>query len=386
MIIIVERELDAIHGHEHTQIRAIRRLVPDAPTCVVTHRKFTGGRAFSDDTIQPVLSTRRDIRYDYDNSLKADAQALLKVAREYEQSGKTAVLVPTSYAYEIRLVLAAFDHGGKSLRVVLRVIRPEAIEPLSQGELAKLRDLQNRGVISVHTETRELSKKLEDEFGLTAFDNFLLTCSVEPTESPIAEKTWKRNQGLFRVGYLGKNREEKGSVIVPDILRELAKRLPESDPRLRIDLVLQRPAKVYKDRAQISYVFQMYKALRSQSAVRLRWHKPSLPPTEFRKLVGSLDVMLVPYQKEIYQFCGSGVIADSVSAGVPIVHSAGMGMQSLLTHGNAFAAMDAPEFACRVLDALRHGKDISDNLAAAQGQIIAQLDQTRSLLRNIVEA
>ena len=281
------------------------------------------------------------------------------------------------------MILGAMERRKTNLRAALRIIRPEALAPLRQDEWNQLRALQQDGLISLHTETRELSEKLRLDFGVVVTDDFLLPCTVDPNDAPTTRHAPNRPGTVYRVGFLGKNHPDKGSRQLADILRSLSTMRPEIAPDIRIDLVLQRPLKLFRDRSQLSYVYRLNRALRSQSAVRLRWQKPGMPPADFRELIASLDVVLVPYRAEVYRFCGSGVISDSVSAGLPIVHTKGIGMQSLLAHGNAFEATTPEEFASGILQAIRLGPTLVGNLEAAQRDILAKLERTRCMLTGL---
>jgi hypothetical protein len=84
-----------------------------------------------------------------------------------------------------------------------------------------------------------------------------------------------------------------------------------------------------------------------------------LDPVAFREMLLATDVILLPYDIGVYGLQGSGLVQDAIAARIPLIHTQGMSMRSLLGHGNAIAAKTDAEFAAAILKMARCEIDLT---------------------------
>ena len=102
----------------------------------------------------------------------------------------------------------------------------------------------------------------------------------------------------------------------------------------------------------------------------------------FRKLLTDVDILLLPYDTKRYRYSGSGIIMDGVFALKPIVHSRGMAMQELLSHGNAESATSDREFAENILKIASNYDLYKQSTGAAAAYAGQLLDKSAEIFRN----
>lgn len=383
MIVIVERMLHLVNGHEHSQINAIRNFIPDADVEVLASREFTQTDEFKDDVIHPNLSTKADMKASAQDAVAADISAIHAFLQAQDKT-VSAIVIPSGLPHEIRTGLGIADQESAP-RIVIRVIRPETIQALTPDELAALRRLGKSGKLTLHTETIELTKHLADEFQLSCEDNFLLPCTIDPASPRFHEGATRADSQSLRVGFLGNNRREKGARLMPEILSELARQLKADPGTDSIELLLQHPLSIRFRLSNKIYVARM-KIIEMLAGRRLRlnWYTGNLTESEFRDMIHSVDVALVPYDIEAYRYRGSGIVIDSVLAGVPIIHTAGIGMERFLRPGNAITAATPAEFVSAIIETLRNRSRFDDTLAKSREVLLSELKRTGAFINSLV--
>lgn len=381
MIVIIERMLHLVNGHEHSQIKAIRGFIPGKPVEVMASTEFTQTAAFENDVIHSILSTHKDMKVSAQNAVLSDISVIEGFLRKQDKT-VSALVIPSGLPHEIRMAIGIAELANAP-RIVIRILRPETVQALTPDELTALRRLGQSGQLSLHTETVELSNHLQDEFQLPSTDNFLLPCTIQPDSKRFNEGASRTEGSSFRIGYLGNRRREKGAHQLYGILSELVRQLKAAPGDRHIELLLQRP---FSRRFKLSNSLYMarLKAIEKfaghKGRLRLTWYTGNLTEDEFRDMIHSVDVALVPYELTSYQYRGSGIVIDSVLAGVPIIHTAGIGMAGFLRPGNAIAATSEAEFATAIRDIAQDRGRFDQTLVESRNALLSELDRTGALL------
>lgn len=385
MIVVIERSLDVVNGHEHTQIKAIKGLAPDRDILVATHHEFDAPAVPVDGPIRTILSTQTEAAHHPAEALARDIDAICDLVESENTGASISFVVPSAYPHEIRTGLAVLRRVGNRARFAFRVIRPEAVSALESSEVAEVAEAIGRGSISLHTEVQELTEWLMREYDLLAEDNFLLPCTVDPLDQPTKVGA-VNGSGRVRVGYLGNYRTEKGSESIPAILDALARRLATSPRTVRVEFIAQFPTRVRRKPRKLTYVLKVAQVVMKHvpgRRLRVRWYQGGASPEKFLSLLRSLDVVLVPYHTDAYRYRGSGIVIDSALACRPLVVSEGIGMQRHTAFGNATFARDTEGFAQGIMDMIAKRGTISEELDAARQDVLKQLDRTRAFLASL---
>ncbi|NND40644.1 MAG: hypothetical protein HKO04_01045, partial [Silicimonas sp.] len=291
MIVIIEKSLDVLNGHEHTQIKAIRDLVPGREIGVVTHHEFSADKVPIGGRVSPVFSTNRETLHDPVGARARDAKTLCSLIEDPGVDAPVSFVVPSACPHELRVGLEVLDRTDAA-RFHYRIIRPEVMAALEPSEIAAVGEAISQGKISLHTETRELSDHISDAYGLVAEDDFLLPCTIDPAVDPVGSPGEGEGRTV-RIGYLGNYRTEKGSESISDILDALGHRVSASPGKTRLEIVVQWPARIQSKPRKLIYVIKiMAIAARHfpRGRLRIKWYRGGIPTDEFLTLLKSLDL------------------------------------------------------------------------------------------------
>ncbi|WP_046631683.1 hypothetical protein [Neorhizobium galegae] len=361
-LVIVERKLAQNRGHHHTQITALRTMLPDFKTVLITGEAYGGFLGTSAATLAtsslkgPKLRSR--LRHGrpserlgallgilrkgllFNMPASAYGRQFAEVVNKLELDQSDFIIVPTA---DLDTLESSIDlHHilrDAAPRVILRFLNAELGDRNDRVRSARLREVQAKlpKRVLLFTETEELAAHLRREFEIPVTGGFYLPCSV-----PIGEAAEERVlNDRFRIGVFGEPRREKGSSRIPGITTALAQKAAAGSAGL-LEIVVQGAAADFQKHG-------VYEALAehqaSGGAVIVSPHENRLSPQEFERLFASVDAILLPYDTSLYNLQGSGVIQDAVAARKPIIYTKGMSMMSFLDHGNALAAETDPDFA-----------------------------------------
>ena len=383
MLVVIGKSLDTHVGHQHTEIAAIRALSgrPDFP--ILTRRGADPGFADGQHAVHAILATARDRKAGIDAVLEQDVAAVLAYLATLPGENPVDVLVPSGFVLDLLTAIRVLDRTGPAVRFHLRILVEGEVADLGHDDLEALKRLAREGRLFLLTETPALSDRLRDQYGLPAQDSLLMPCSLTEASPP----SKRRSGARFRVGFLGAPRRDKGAELIPGIIRALRRQLGSAEPDLALELIVQAP-----NRARYSLRHLKYDAALKGAGIpspysgrrlKVSTYPHGQPPEVFEALLRSMDVVLLPYDADLYRYRGSGIVLDAVLAGIPIVHTQGIGMAEFLTHGNALAATGAEGFAAAVLEACRDNAALKTNAPAAQAAFEAQLQKARAYLRGL---
>jgi hypothetical protein len=393
MLLVVEKSLSIAGGHERTQIAALKSFAAPRELLVVTARGFGKGARFADwPPVRAVLSTRRRRQRKPDIAVAKDVSRLRDLLSKVDGAAKQrpAVVIPTAETHDLRVCLGLLEQAPQHIRYGLRILSEAALAALTEAELSTLRGHIDSGRVHLATETASLSRRLRATRGINAPDDFVLPCTLSP-DNPASDdrEDLAVPDGMrrLRLGFFGGLRKEKGVRLLPDIVRNLSWLIGKSSPRLRVEVFIARPRRGPQDRERWRFDLALWWGSRGwlgeRRAVTL-CRTPAIQPAEdFRRHLQSIDLILLPYDRDAYRFRGSGVIIDGVLAGKPFVHTEGMGMEDLLGLGNAESATSAEEFASKILLVLRQTENYRAGAEKARAALLAQFRRSAEMLRSL---
>lgn len=380
-LLIVERSLISNRGHHHTQIGALKSVFPQAEIHIVAGEGYDG---FLGEAVGLIpdknfklsrLRAKRlygSLRQRLRVSLKmllaghkqlatsAYGQELLDTCSRLKMSRKDMIIIPTA---DLDSLESAVDFsrrmGGAAPTVALRFLsatmgenNPRFFESRLNSVVA---DLPPN--VKLYTETEEMAAFFSSRQKLPVTGGFFLPCSVG---FPDYDHRARRGGQTFRVGVLGAPRSEKGSKRIPSIVRATVERCEVEGLNL-IEFIVQGSAKDFA----IDGVYGGLTDFTNDGSVRVEQVSDRLSPDEFKKMFGSLDAVLLPYDVSVYGLQGSGVIQDAVLARKLLIHSNGMAMKSFLSHGNALSAATDQEFADAVMTGAQDSSQWADGVSHA---------------------
>lgn len=386
-LLIVERRLIRNRGHHHTQVAALETLLPDHEVVLLAGAGYDGflpqpsltmpKTAARDEWLARRLgfgATRQHWAARLELALRgvvlntprsSYGPTLAKAVHHFGLGPGDTVVVPTATLEDMGALADAItrlERAGTPIPAFhMRFLSPSLGEPDADLRHRRLTALlaQLAGRVALYGETEELAAHLSAGYDAPVAGRFYLPCSFDPTAPPPRH----RIPGRCRVGVLGLPSAEKGADRIADIIAAARR------AAVPATIVVQgRPA----DFAATG----VYAAVQAEHRDRVRVeHCPDgLSPDAFRAVFADLDAVLLPYDPSVYGLQGSGMIQDAVAAEVAIVHSAGLSMRHLLSHGNALTATTDDDFAAALSRLSTDADTISAGCARARAAYRAAFD------------
>ena len=351
MILILERELRSFTGHHHTQIAAIRRLVPDQKVCVITTQSFKINLHVTDYQVLPILPAKQwQIHAEIASSLSLRkspyhevAQLLHDAMSKLRMGPNDRLVIPSCRSDYLRSLLVLYTGPGvQSLPPArVRILSTDVLRSLSKVELDHLRKLISKQHICLYTETQELAEQFTLAYNLPCNDQFLLPVTI-PLNTTLTDPTPPEN-AIYRIACLGQQRRGKGSFDIPDILTKLRHAAALKLPGTQIKIQVQAAAKSnWRNR---HFLRSVQRSEDSNPNVTIELLPSELSPEAFIQHLEAAHVVMLPYWVSRYGKRGSGMVTDGVLAKKPIVHTRGLSMSKYLNSGNAMAAAGPEQFA-----------------------------------------
>jgi glycosyltransferase involved in cell wall biosynthesis len=159
--------------------------------------------------------------------------------------------------------------------------------------------------------------------------------------------------GCVRIGYLGDDRGTRGFYLLPQLV---ARASQESDVRVRFFIQCPNAASGHGD-GRLSSAFEALAALASdRTKGRVTLIRERLSDEEYAELLRHVDVVVVPYDGWGYREPTSGVFAEALAMGKPVVVTSGTWMAHELRRsrgGTEFADGDAADLAAKVVEVVK---------------------------------
>lgn len=210
---------------------------------------------------------------------------------------------------------------------------------------ALARPLIGRGLV-FGTETAAIADLYRDGYG------------IEPIRLPVPFGNVERARPVPErpvFGFLGVSKNDKGFHLLPEAIRLCR------EQGLAAEFVIQVQRRGHEAETEAAE-----QALRSLAGVRII--DRILTDEEFAAETRKVDVMLLPYDPQVFGMRGSGIFTQSAAAGRPVVASAGTYAAASIAGGEAegevFAPYDAAAFAAAIL---RLAGRLEDSHARAAG-------------------
>ena len=394
-MLVVEKRLDVLGGHETTQVAAIHSLVGNRPVTFVAGRPREP-LPYDASTVLPVLSTREELKETPEQAIHHDCGAMMNMLSSKKMQNEH-ILYVNAEAHDLRVALRMVSGRPVSQKIYMRILVERHIVQLNKDERAALKTAIAAGRIILLTETDSLAAHLTARYGLRFHETALcLPCSVFPRQAANDSSMSSTRTHRLRVGLLGGWRAEKGVEMLPQFIRHLRDALDTADHAPKVDLIIQKPPlrkalqgskklKGIKNSVMRDYPFWRSVGFpMSGKRLSLSFQTTDLSKDEFLALLTSVDLLVVPYRLDDYRHRGSGIILDGVAARKPIVYTKGMGMTEFLTHGNAEAALEDPQdYADKVITILSNIETYTTAANQAALEFSRRVEQAALLLRSI---
>ncbi len=378
MLYILDRSIDTVGGHQQLQIAGLESLAGDLTFKVIACAKADSELQFDDRRLVRALAPQKPTDHPHGDLIDGD-EARLKAVLDLD-SGSVCrnVVLTTARAYDIRLCLAFLESYEGGARFFLRFLSDVAFRHISKDEHARLQGQIANGNIRIVTETFGMVDILADRHGIPASADLLLPCSIS-VKSLIQAPN--KEPSVFKIGYLGGQRLEKGYARIPEIIRSIREEMGRAGITNQVEFVTQKTKNRRLKLKQLKYNWNLRRA--AGSSIRIVRLDGYLTDNAFIDAVQSVDVLLVPYDVDEYAGRGSGIVLDGVMLCKPIVYSKGIGMTEFLTHGNAEAATTADEFGTMICRVLGNLPNYIANAGKARLAAIAQLDRAAAFLKTL---
>ena len=173
--------------------------------------------------------------------------------------------------------------------------------------------------IYFYTDSEELTEQYE-EAGTLHFRTLPIPHTNAPQQRVPAE-------GPLRVAYLGDARREKGYHLLPDLVWNLRRDYLETN---KVRFVFQSNPNPREGEGETA--IPRAEMDRFPSSIVALYKEP-LSTDDYRRLLLSSNIMLLPYNRHDYHARSSGILAESLAAGIPVIVPAGTWLSRQLPLG-----------------------------------------------------
>lgn len=188
------------------------------------------------------------------------------------------------------------------------------------------------------------------------------------------------------VGSLGPARVEKGFHLIPEVLRSCKASIDRGDTpglsRDRIHFALHAAPQIIGRDPKIQTALD--EIARDHSDMATLFPKP-LDTLDYDALLAASDIVLMPYDRELYRVRGSGVVVEAISAGKVIVASEGSYPARRIADG-AGAVARAPDAFADAICAIAHNKTSYLTAAAAARDGYNKTTSVNGYFQNLLAA
>ncbi|WP_422034042.1 hypothetical protein [Roseibium sp.] len=395
-LVIVEQKLVRNRGHQHTQIGALRKMLPCSDLHLITGEDYDG---FLGEATAKTSKRSRQLSKLYwrtrHGSFRQKADAVLRAlvsgqilslpgspyghvlsetCDALQMSASDLVIVPSADLEALESACWFVENSqGQTPRLFLRFLDPELGEHKSSRRKERLKALSKtlsaKNNLALSCETEEMAAYLNAKYGLDVKGGFYLPCSFDPADPPIQPERPKSE--AFRIGLFGAPRPGKGYERIGAIVSCIEERLKTAPQERPIEILLQGAEENYADGGVYAFA-DKYKA--DEGILRISKLSDRLDPSEFTNRFLSADAILLPYDTAVYGLQGSGIIQDAVAAEKFVIHSKGISMQNLLNSGNALAASSDKSFAEAICEAAMSRGESHHNRHVAREKYLARLE------------
>jgi len=186
---------------------------------------------------------------------------------------------------------------------------------------------------------------------------------------PFKNNNKKTETDKIYIGVLGGGRKDKGYSLLPHIISKFNVLYPDNNVMFIIQEA--RP----EDRLSIETGL-----LREINNVTLLNNE--LARSDYENYFLKCDITLFPYNTNVYECRGSGIINEALANGKPIICSEGTALTEALTEDNGISAGAVNEFANSIIRMLKHLDQYRENAKNARDRYLQEL-YNNPVIKNI---
>lgn len=251
-----------------------------------------------------------------------------RVLRQLEIGGDDLVFLPTISIEEFGRLHRFWSATDRQLGPFWHFLfrRPPGNAALKNDHRLKAapllpHNLRNATRVRLWTDSEELTAQYQEtteaSFG---------TLPIPHTPIPaVAPPSYER----LRVLYLGDARLEKGFQHLPGIVRSLTE--ADVGRRQRFEFYFQAHGSGVREPREITAARAELTCLKDRGVTLI---STALAPAKYLELLASGHIVVLPYDAQAYRARSSGVFAESLAAGLPLVVPAGSWMARQLPNGS----------------------------------------------------
>lgn len=235
----------------------------------------------------------------------------------------------------------------------------------------RCRDLgAHPGGIAFYTDTPELSESYTSETGVE-FRTLPIPFRHELIDDAGATSPGDRGPGEpFRFLYLGDARTEKGFHLLPTLARTIYRRSiagvndagPDPKAGRTPIATLTAQANFNSPEGEPRPVVARNQLLAFPPEI-VRLHDRALPPERYYRLLAECDAVLIPYDPECYKRRSSGIFAEALAAGKPVVIPEGTSMSAALPPDCGVTYSSESGFVAACFEAMERRKELAAGAA-----------------------
>jgi hypothetical protein len=210
----------------------------------------------------------------------------------------------TAAEAEWRLLFRRNLFPGRDLKGDLKDQHTLQVEQAFQESAAKLRGARVR----FYTDTEELTRQY-NQMNLFEFQ----TVPIPHTHQALEPR---RGESPLRILYMGDARSEKGYHFIPDLIENLWDDYVASG---KVEFHLQSNFNIPQGEPKAVIARQRLEALAAKAPGAVRLYTDPFTSDEYRELLLSGDLNLLFYEPGNYFARSSGILVESLSAGIPVI-------------------------------------------------------------------
>jgi len=370
-IIILERRLFSAFGHERTQIETINEYFNNNSSYVITCKNTSLAKMNLKNKFylnMPEFLIKEEGR-ESESYIRKSAQSLEIILRETKFTSNTNLIIPSARTAEISMLTVLFCENKfpENIIPIVRILGINYLNDLPKEALKTFIELVNNKKIKLCTETEELSNKIKNKFNVKFIRTLMFPVSV-PLKN--VTKKGKTNKNI-NIGCLGGPRPSKGTHLIPKLIKSLRLYIRENDIDVSITFIVQ----MSKEKKKRAFIF-WFKELMSRYISRLVSVKIVYGTDgrkEFMNLINTIDIFLLPYNKNQYKYSGSGFIIDALILEKPIILSEGIAMKELTNFKNSITFKNSLDFPKKMVKMIKNYKMYSKNTKGGKKYLINKI-------------
>ena len=379
-IIILERRLFSIFGHERTQIEAINDYFSNTKSHIISckNTNLSGiklkNKIFLD---LPDFNTKYEGK-ESKNYIKESALKLEIILKNKELKSRANLIIPSARSMEISMLVILFleNRFPKHIFPIVRIHGINYLEDLPRKVLESFIKLINNNLIKFSTETQELCNLIREKFKIKPIRNLILPITIPLSHKP--EKMFDKKNII--IGCLGSPRPSKGTSHIPKLIGNLRQYIKNNNIKISVTFIVQ----MSKDKKKRAFVFWVKELMTRylSNKVKCKIIYGVSNRNEFIKLMSSVDIFLLPYNTSQYKYSGSGFIIDALLLEKPIIHSKGIAMNELTNFKNAVSINNNEDFSLVTIDIIKNYKNYVKNSQTAKKYLKEKINNSFKFISN----